>query len=346
MLFVRLQAVLAVWAAASIPGALARVRPQAIELSFLLRPRVFGSSIFGSIIFAPFVDRRLVGSLIVGIFILCSTIGSIVVCNFFLDRVSIIGVVPSCFVTRLPPSPTFACDGLGFLVQSNRLSRVDIATGGVTPVIETIPSGSVNALGYNTLDGYLYGIQFRADDGLYHIVRIGSDNAVTSVGNAGGNAIIGDIDSDGMYWVASASSSEYHMMDLVPGSDTYGTVLESGTVDTLGYIISDWSYASFGGNYLYTIATGSPGENTSSFLRFNKTTRTWAVLRHYTGTPNGVWGALYAFDADNAIYAADNASGEIWKFPLDGSDATFVSQSSSASPNDGASCRAGQPIFP
>jgi hypothetical protein len=43
---------------------------------------------------------------------------------------------------------------------------------------------------------------------------------------------------------------------LIPGSDTYGTVLESGTLDTLGYVYSDWSYLSHDdGNYLYTIAT-------------------------------------------------------------------------------------------
>jgi hypothetical protein len=60
------------------------VRPQAFELGFL-RHRVFGRAIFGSIVFAPSVDRHLLGSLVVGDLILGGAISSIILCSFFVD---------------------------------------------------------------------------------------------------------------------------------------------------------------------------------------------------------------------------------------------------------------------
>jgi hypothetical protein len=203
-------------------------------------------------------------------------------------------------------------------------------------------------LGYNVLDNYLYGVQRRVDDGLgyYWVVRINAEGGATAIGNIGFNSVIcGDVDSDGFLWASSAGSN-YFKIDVRPDSSTYGQTLESGTMSNLGYAISDWSFLSFGnGDYIYTIATGSPSPYTSTMLRFSKTSKTWQAMYHYTNTPSNVWGSLYAFDATNSIYAADNASGQVWKFPVFGGSATFVSQSSSASPNDGASCLAATPNF-
>ncbi len=260
-------------------------------------------------------------------------------------------VVPSSTVSSAPAGPTntFACDASGYLIQSSKLSHVNLGTGAVTPMNTNIGGVGTNAIGYNVLDNYLYGIQRRTDDGIgyYHVVRIDNQGISTSIGHIEFNsAICGDVDSEGFLWASSAGTN-YLKIDVRPGSPTYGQLLAKEAVNNLGYTISDWSFLSEGGGkYLYTIATGGPSSGyTSTMLRFNKETKIWQVIRNYTGTPSNVWGSLYAFDSVNSIYAADNSSGKVFKFPLDGGDAVFVSQSSSNSPNDGASCLAATPNF-
>jgi hypothetical protein len=232
--------------------------------------------------------------------------------------------------------PTLSCDRFGYLTQNTNLYRVDLETGDTTTVSTSL-GGETNAIGYNVLDNFLYGRQV-AGGGNYNLVRIsasGSTQLIRSLG-ATVNGNVGDVDTDGYYWL-SAGGGRWWRIDLRPGSSSYGQVVENGTADALGYQIADWVYIPSGGRFLYAVATGSPGANTSTLLRFNMGTHVWTVVRQYTGTPKSTWGAQYGINT-GVIYASDNAGGQIWSFPINGSAAVRVTNGPPSGQNDGARC--------
>ncbi|KAK0637397.1 hypothetical protein B0T17DRAFT_483269, partial [Bombardia bombarda] len=192
-------------------------------------------------------------------------------------------------------------------------------------------------IGYNILDNFIYGRQ-NAGNGTYNLVRISGSGGSSAILNLGATVAgnVGDIDSDGYYWMASGGQGWWRI-DLRPGSATYGTVVESGTADALGYGIADWVYIPSAGRWLYAVATNSPGANTSTLLRFSMDTHTWSVVRQYTGTPSSTWGAQYGINT-GILYASDNTGGQIWSFPIDGSAPTHVTDGPPSGQNDGARC--------
>ncbi|GAB1312680.1 hypothetical protein MFIFM68171_02890 [Madurella fahalii] len=234
------------------------------------------------------------------------------------------------------PEPPLTCDRFGYLAQNSTLYRVDLETGDNTQISATL-GGETNSIGYNVLDNFLYGRQ-AAGQGVINLVRITAAGTVTVIRAlpSGVNGNVGDIDTDGFYWLSSGGNAWWRI-DLRPGSATYGQVVDNGTADSLGYSIADWVYIPSGGQFLWAVATGSPGANTSTLLRFNMATRTWAVVRQYTGTPESVWGAQYGINT-GIIYASDNGGGQIWAFPIDGSAASLVTAGPSSGQNDGARC--------
>lgn len=79
---------------------------------------------------------------------------------------------------------------------------------------------NVNAIGYNGLDDYLYGIANPSRQ----LVRVSSAGAATAVATfteaqMGATANVGDVDADGHFWFGSAGTS-WHEVDLVPESPT------------------------------------------------------------------------------------------------------------------------------
>lgn len=93
-------------------------------------------------------------------------------------------------------------------------------------------------------------------------MRVSSDGTSTIIKSLGfavtGN--VGDIDSDGNYWLPSGGQRGYKI-DLQLESDTYG--------DALGYSIADWVYIPSAGPYLYAVAINSPGVNTATLMRLS-----------------------------------------------------------------------------
>ncbi|KXX76435.1 hypothetical protein MMYC01_206811 [Madurella mycetomatis] len=217
------------------------------------------------------------------------------------------------------PEPPLTCDRFGYLVQNTAFYRVDLETGDNTQISTNI-GGGTNAIGYNVLDNFL-------GTGTVTVVR-----AFPS--GVSGN--VGDIDTDGFYWL-SIGGRAWWRIDLRPGSATYGQILNNGTADNLGYSIADWVYIPSGGQFLWAVATDSPGANTSTLLRFSMDTQTWAVVRQYTGTPESAWGAQYGINT-GVIYASDNAGGQIWAFPINGTAASLVTGGPRSQQNDGARC--------
>ena len=196
----------------------------------------------------------------------------------------------------------------------------------------------VNAIGYNELDNYLYGIVQPSRN----LIRISSAGAATvvrsftaaEIGTAGIN--VGDVDANGHYWFGSSGNS-WHQVDLVPGSPTYGDILNKGSADPLGFALADWVYIPVAGEYLWTV---SPDGADTALLRFSLDTKTWEVVARYAevGTTGGGFGALYGIN-NGTLFASNNQNGEIWAFDVLGDKVPWLAARGPRSwSNDGARC--------
>ncbi|KAH8801368.1 hypothetical protein F5884DRAFT_512945 [Xylogone sp. PMI_703] len=231
------------------------------------------------------------------------------------------------------PTAALSCDKYGYLIQHATLYRVDLSTGTETTVNANVGDGSnANAIAYNTLDNYLYAYQ-AAGTKLLRIFSDGSSEVVTEAASLG-SVNIGDIDLNGRYWVSSGGAS-WWQLDLYPGSSTYGKVINSGTADHFGLHVDDWVYLPNEGQYLWSVAHNNTSGGTT-LIRFSMTTHTWEQVTNYPNVKSDVWGAQYGMN-NGTIYASDNASGEIWQFPIGGTPFK-MSGGPTSGDNDGARC--------
>jgi len=223
---------------------------------------------------------------------------------------------------------------------------INLVTGSSSTVKSNLYPQNVNGVGYNVLDGYLYGNTTNAAP--FNIVRIGAGGAAEVVGpqpTGAAGFVMGDVDANGHYWIMTGAT--WYEIDLVPGSPTYLGVIASGTAAAptgiaLGF---DWAYVPGGGDYLY--ATGIVASNNlASLVRFNMTTHQWenrGYLGYPSVTPTGAVegaGAVYA-DADGHLYASYNTSGRIFRIdvnPSGTSTGALFSQGPASATNDGARC--------
>src|SRR5581483_5459446 len=85
----------------------------------------------------------------------------------------------TCTVTNTPGSsgPAWSCTAYGYLFQSpdantHRINQVDLVSGAAPQIAAT--SDAVNGVGYNTLDGYIYGW----DTDTNQLVRVAADGTL------------------------------------------------------------------------------------------------------------------------------------------------------------------------
>ncbi|KAI3316930.1 hypothetical protein HD806DRAFT_516377 [Xylariaceae sp. AK1471] len=245
-------------------------------------------------------------------------------------------VTPTCE----PPTPSLQCDKYGYLMEYNTLYQVDLQTGGYKEIAPAVANGtSVNAIGYNTLDNYLYGIvnPFR------QLIRISATGEATLIKNyteaeMGASANVGDFDNQGYLWFGSSGSS-WHQVDLrSPGSATYGSIVASGTADTLGLTVSDWVYIPVAGPYLWGLAPGLVGGGTgTTLLRFGLETKRWEAVARYPVLAPGAFGPLYGIN-NGTLYASNNHNGQTWAFNVFGGAPYLASKGPAANGDDGARC--------
>ncbi|KAH8649377.1 hypothetical protein BX600DRAFT_442635 [Xylariales sp. PMI_506] len=235
--------------------------------------------------------------------------------------------------TTSSAAPTISCDASGYLIQDTTLYKVDLSTGNVVTVAQTVGDGSaINAIGFNVLDNYIYG---RNDENqLLRIAGDGSIQVVETLSTTFG-ANVGDVDTDGYYWYGSGGTT-YAQVDLQPGSPTYGNVLASGSMDSMGFSIADWVYIPLDPDYLYTIAVNPAGG--SAMLKFSMSSKTWQTVASYPAVQATTWGAIYG-RLDGTIFASDNGSGDIWAFSiLNLTPPSISTNGPPSSLNDGARC--------
>jgi Domain of unknown function DUF11 len=239
----------------------------------------------------------------------------------------------------------WGCDAFGYLFQSpgpapGTIYQVNLATGAYTDYGTT--ADTVNAIGYNTTDNYMYGW----DTTRGQLVRIGVDGTLTLEGVPSGMSAadatagfnVGDFDASGDLWIATnGGAMDWYEIDLDQGTAAYDQVLAHGNETGLTGVTAlpaDWSYI---GGALYGVA--STATASAELVEFDPATHTDTAVGALPGLPGGAtFGAAYT-DPAGDLFASDNSSGAIYRVNVTTLAAQQVSQGPGAGNNDGARCR-------
>ncbi|NRR90774.1 gliding motility-associated C-terminal domain-containing protein [Winogradskyella undariae] len=243
-------------------------------------------------------------------------------------------------LTNVITSNVYVTGLYAFDLSSNTLSLIK------DPLIpNTTTSQFVNAIGYNVVDNYLYGLLQQTDK----VVKIDSNGdlellQVTGLTNYNGNTYAaGDIDENGILYLFGGN--KFVSIDLNPSSSNY---LIANTVLQLQNSISvnDVAFNPVN-NKLYMLTS-----STTRFLyEFDPVTNTIVNLGIVSGleseTLSNSFGTAY-MDGLGNMYVANNVSGNTYKIAtphLGGLSATYYSNLPGVSPGDGARCPS-QPTKP
>jgi uncharacterized repeat protein (TIGR01451 family) len=232
---------------------------------------------------------------------------------------------------RLAAGPAWTCSTYGYLFQTpdpegdHQLYQVDLVSGAATQ-IGTTPD-TVNAVGYNTTDNYMYGI----DTDTSRIVQIASDGSLVQLPSpAGWTAAaynVGGFDDKGHYWVTySAAGQPWYEIDYAKGSPTYGQILQSGTIQTPAPG-ADWTFSN---GAFYSLSS-------NRLIKFDVTTHQTSDLGVPQGLAPGGFGAGYS-DANGYLYFSDNYSGTIYRVNPADRSAVRLSTGPRSGANDGTRC--------
>jgi sugar lactone lactonase YvrE len=251
----------------------------------------------------------------------------------------------------LCPAQTYITQGVN--VNSIKLNSVDLLTGVLSPIsASNFPSG-VNAIGFNQLDNYIYGIKSSSGN---VVVRIDANGVGYELGAIPGLPLAdynsGDVNTNGILYVKAATATTAYGIDLNPASPTYLTIVKTVT----GLISSsDFAFHPTNGK-LYTIQDATSKVYEISWPAAGATVAATLVDRGKpTNLPIGTYGAIY-FASDGSMYGYSNGTvgsnnGAIYRMtnvvgtglPV----ATALTTSATGvSSNDGARCPLAPPIVP
>ncbi|MCL1914931.1 MAG: GEVED domain-containing protein [Eubacteriaceae bacterium] len=224
--------------------------------------------------------------------------------------------------------------------------NINLVSGAVETYLQELnPRAAVNGMGYNILDGYIYGVTNGRK-----LVRVDNEGNVTELpwpeGLYSYDYRTGDIDEDGFYYVYSGTT--LYTIDLRPDSPTYLKL-----VDPLTHIEKTGPYG--------TTMTANP--NAIDWVFDNRQKCLFAVQSStaivYKIELNGQVAALptivppehvndgfggQAMDANGVLFAVGNNSGNIYRYKIDNSVdppvavGEYFSKTISVGSNDAAFC--------
>ncbi|WP_179349007.1 DUF6923 family protein [Winogradskyella pacifica] len=247
----------------------------------------------------------------------------------------------------------FNCDdGFGYILTNvsspngnvTGLYSFDLSTNTLAlikdPIIaETNTSQFINAIGYNIVDNYLYGI-LSGSSKVVKIDRNGDIELLDTTGFTGTNYASGDIDENGILYVYG--NNKFVAINLNPTSSDY---LVANTVLQHSNSVNDMAFSPVNNKLYMLTSSGS-----RSLYEFDPVTNTITNLGNVSGLQSessNSFGTAY-MDALGNMYVANNSSGNTYKIAtphLGGTTATFYSNLPGVSPGDGARCPS-QPTKP
>lgn len=232
----------------------------------------------------------------------------------------------------------FNCDYNAYLFQYNDIYALDLASGSSYLVKENITEGSINGVGYNPADGYIWGY---LKSPTKTILKIGKNFQVETFyidELPDANNYIGDVSSNGIYYLKSGGT-KYFKIDLNPNSSNYTKFISEETLSK-SLAIHDWAFNAVDGN-LYTVE-----KNTNHLYRINSETSAITDLGEVPilAGLRYTYGAVY-FDASGRFYVSANQTGTVYVIKDvqslqagDAIDSNLFAYGPSSSSNDGARC--------
>lgn len=220
--------------------------------------------------------------------------------------------------------------------------NINIVTGTAIAQGPLNPSVYVNAIGYNTLDNYIYGYETTN-----HIVRVDNNGNVMTLsplppGLPVDSYNTGTFDFNGFLYLFAINDTRFYVVDLRPNSATFMKLVNPangyqeqtsnfGVALSRALSIPDWVFRPQDNN-LYGIT------ETGLVQRIAPTT---GVITNIPTAPLNVgpFGAV-ALDATGAIFAISNNNGRIYRYLISGNtaEANRVSTTVITSSNDATMC--------
>jgi uncharacterized repeat protein (TIGR01451 family) len=194
----------------------------------------------------------------------------------------------------------------------------------------------VNGLGYNALDGYIYGAEI---GGNQHLMRIDADGNMVDTGIQYGttNVFAGDVDDKGVWYGFVNATNEVIRIDLTASPLTVTTTpFASGILDHTADMAYSPAYGKFYGlsklNGQDNLYIFDPATNVMSTMALSGDVKTVNP-----GSGNAFGAAWWA--ADNYLYAAQNQTGDMFKVDVTTGETTHVATViTEIKKNDGIAC--------
>lgn len=243
----------------------------------------------------------------------------------------------------LSKSQSFDCNSdLYQVVNGNELKVLIPATGIYQSV--GVSSISYNGAGFNSEDGYIYGI----GDGT-KLVRVNNVGQATDLGSISGFSAIsysGDFDLNGN-WHSFKKTGAGWIMNKIDVSDLPARA-EEYTITELSGAATPSNTADMAFNAITNKFYGMSSGILTEFDPFNRTVK--AIADYSNQTDKGGFGAAWS-DEDGNTYFFNNGSGKIYRaaFSVQGDilSFAFISTSQPNGSNDGMGCALAQaPVFP
>ncbi|MEM8559203.1 MAG: hypothetical protein AAGG50_15385, partial [Bacteroidota bacterium] len=240
---------------------------------------------------------------------------------------------------------TFTCDNDIFISQSFdngsnfQLSRLNQSVFPYTLDAISTTTQRYNAIGFNFVDGFLYGIQPTSPNTVY---RIDNTGTLTSIGTVSGlptqRYFSGTIARDGTLYLADGgpidTSNPTRDLYVITGLDTGSpTVVNSFSLAPItGTTLARYSDLALTNDdsILYGFS-----RNTNQLVRIDPATGAQTTLPATTslGTVGGLW-----FNSYGELFGRRGLDGSFYQFDLVSGAATVVSTGASSQFNDAASC--------
>jgi hypothetical protein len=238
---------------------------------------------------------------------------------------------------------TFECNSNLYQVVNGNELKILIPSTGTYQTIGT-SSISYNGAGFNSEDGFIYGIGSGST-----LVRVDNSGEGISLGTITGFSALsysGDFDVDGN-WYSFKKSGVSWIMNKIDVSEE-PTVAEEFSVSELTGVSNASSTADIAYN---TVSEKFYGMNAGRLIEFDPINRTVKTIADYYGqADNGSYGAVWS-DVSGNTYFFNNGTGNIYRASIneagDVLSFAFISTSEPNGSNDGMSCSLAQaPVFP
>ncbi|WP_415843498.1 DUF6923 family protein [Zobellia nedashkovskayae] len=233
----------------------------------------------------------------------------------------------------------FSCDESLYLSQHETATATtfyDIESSTnpftISPVGDNSHGIQYNAMGYNPIDDFIYGIEENSNT----LIKIAADGVTIRLGAItglpSGLYSSGEIDDNGNYYVQlDGPSSIVYQIDILTQTATAINLDQTIVANDFAYSITD--------NLIYSVQ--QTGANAGALITLDVATGSVRTI----GSTNSLtlFGAMYA-SSTGEIYGNLNTGG-FYQFDVLTGERTLISSSSAATHNDGAHCVTAAIIF-